>query len=305
MAQAAARLDPGWRAHVEPAWLAGWEPRAFDLGDGVTEVVVLGSGPPLLLLPPLPGWKEAWVACAWRLAATFRVVTFDLVPRRGAVDPWATWVADTMRVADAFTRGRVAIAGHSLGGALAQHVAFEHPSRVRALVLSSTFARVTTPRGALGRRFLVQPLVLASQRWLPDPLAAPLARRLAARTAWVYDRRCDERTLAFVRFGIRHASPLQVAGMLRAAFAHDTRAVLPRVAAPARVLVGGVEPPFIRDAARELTELLPHAELETLPGVGHLHPLSAPAELADAIAGWVSREWDGGRPGMVADPAAT
>jgi len=46
----AVSLGHGWERCVSPEWLAGWSPRAFDLGDGTTEVVVMGEGPPLLLL---------------------------------------------------------------------------------------------------------------------------------------------------------------------------------------------------------------------------------------------------------------
>src|SRR5438093_3756490 len=71
-------IDPGWRECVDAAWLEGWSPQTFDLGDGVTEVVTMGQGPPLVLVPPLPGLKEAWLAVAAPLARRFRVVTFDV-----------------------------------------------------------------------------------------------------------------------------------------------------------------------------------------------------------------------------------
>lgn len=284
MRRVAVHLDDGWRAHADPAWLAGWAPRGFDLGDGTTEVVILGEGPTLVLLPPLPGWKEAWVATAARLARRFRVVTFDLRVRFAPGDRWAQCIGDTLRVAEAFAPGRFVLVGHSLGGALAQRVALAHPERVAGVVLSSTFARVASPPGTPAKRFVEQPLVLASQRLLPEPIAAPLARRLAAGGAWVYDPCCDARVLAFVRHAIRHAPMRDVAVMLRLALDHDTRGALPSLAAPALVVHGERESAFVGAAAAELLRLLPRAEGAVLPGVGHLHPLSAPGALADLIA---------------------
>jgi pimeloyl-ACP methyl ester carboxylesterase len=70
-------------------------------------------------------------------------------------------------VADALGLDRFALFGHSLGGAIAQRFALAHPDRVRALVLSSSFAWVSTPRGAAVARWLEQPLVLAAVRLLP------------------------------------------------------------------------------------------------------------------------------------------
>ena len=294
MRHVAVRLGDDWRAHADPAWLAGWESRPFDLGDGATEVVAAGAGPPLLLLPPLPGWKEAWAACLPLLARRHRVVTFDLRARFGPGDRWRQAVADVLRVADAFAPGPLTLVGHSLGGALAQHVALAHPARVTGVVLSSTFARITTPAGTAHRRFVEQPFVLATQRVLPDPLAVPLARHLAESGAWVYDPCCDDRVLAFVRFAIRRAPPRDAAVMVRLALDHDTRATLASLAAPALVVYGERESGFVREGAAEMLQRLPRAQAVELPGVGHLHLLSAPRLLADAIERWLDA-----RPGGV------
>jgi aminoacrylate hydrolase len=288
MRRMTARLDPRWRAHSGPGWSAGWTPRALSLGDGDTACVTLGAGPPCLLLPPLPGWKEAWVACAPRLAARFEVSAFDLRTRFPRGDRWARVVDDVRRVMDALGHPRVLLVGHSLGGAIAQRVALAEPARVAGLVLSSTFARVATPPGTRARRFLEQPLVLAGLRGLPEAPAAAWARRLAARGAWVFDPACDERVLAFVRFGIRHASAREVAAHLRLALAHDTRATLGTLAMPALIVRGERESAFVREACEALARALPHAARVVLPGVGHLHPLSAPDALAAAVTTW----WD-------------
>ena len=285
----AVRLADDWQRTIDPAWLEGWRPQTFDLGDGSTEIVAMGAGPPLVLLPPLPGYKEAWIAVAHRLAARFRVVTLDLRSTFAGAPSWEALVADLARVAEAFAPGAAVVVGHSLGGALAQRWALSRPERVRALVLSSSFPRVGSTRGQWRKRYLEQSLVLASQRWLPEPLAASLARRLAARGAWVYDPRCDERILAFVRHGIRSV-PIGLARQrVRLAFAHDTRAQLSRIAVPTLLVVGEREAPWARAATEEMARLIPGAETRVSPGVAHLHPLSGAKWLAEAVEGWVSQ----------------
>jgi len=279
-----ARLDPAWRRHVPPAWLEGWSPVRFGLVGGDTEVVAMGAGPPLLLLPPLPGWKEAWVACAARLSRRFGVVTLDL--RAGAAD-WDSLLDDLDRVADVFIGRRTVVVGHSLGGALALRWALRRPERVAALVLSSAFARVTTPRGDRGARFVAQPLVLASQRWLPERLALPLARALAARGAWVYDPLCGDDVLRFVRCGIRSVPLALAAERVRLALAHDLRAALPAIACPTLVVHGERESRFVRDAAAELVRVIPGAAGRVSPGAGHLHPLSNAAWLCATLEDWL------------------
>jgi pimeloyl-ACP methyl ester carboxylesterase len=283
----AIRLAEGWQRHADPAWLEGWRPCPFDLGDGTTEVVVMGEGPPLLLVPPLPGYKEAWLVVAHRLARRFRVITADLRVRFDGPPSWEALLADLGRVADAFAPGPAAVVGHSLGGALAQRWALTRPGRVPALVLSSSFARVGSTRGQWRKRYLEQTLVLASQRWLPGVLALPLARRLAARGAWVYDPACDERVLAFVRHGIRSV-PLGVARQrVRLAFAHDTRAEAPRIGCRTLLVVGERETPWALAATDELARLIPGAERRVSPGVAHLHPFSGAAWLAETVGDWL------------------
>src|SRR5437867_10984846 len=93
-ARVGASLGLAWRASVDPAWLTGWEPRRFSLEGGETEVVAMGEGPPLVLLPPLPGSKEAWVGSARLLARSFRVVTFDLRCRFSGAPSWSVVLSD-------------------------------------------------------------------------------------------------------------------------------------------------------------------------------------------------------------------
>lgn len=289
MNRAFARLGDGWKRHVDPVWLESWKPVRFELPGGFTEVVTLGEGAPLLLIPPLPGYKEAWLACAAPLARRFRVVTFDLRVRFEGAPTWDLMLQDLERVLDGIAPGPVAVLGHSLGGALAQQLAITRPERVRALVLSSSFTRVTNPKGQWRARYVDQPLTVASQRLLPRGPALALARRLAAREAWVYDLSCDEHLLDFVRFCIRDLPLAAVGGCLRLAFAHDTRRQVPSISCPTLLIVGEKDTLLARESARELAGLLPHATLAISPGVGHLHPFSGASWLVETVTAWLSR----------------
>jgi pimeloyl-ACP methyl ester carboxylesterase len=283
-----ARLGTGWELRVRPEWLHGWSGRSFDLGDGCTEVAILGEGEPLLLLPPLPGFKEAWLPVATRLAQHHQVVTFDLRTRFAGPPSWERLLDDLERVADAFAPGSAVVVGHSLGSALAQRWALRHPERVRALVLSSAFARVAHRPGQLWKRFVEQPLVLAGQRLLPEALAAALARDCARRGLWVYDEACDDAVLGFVRHGIRNLRIADARNMVRLALAHDTARELGALAMPTLLLVGDRETQWARSATAELRQLIPHADAIVLPRVAHLHPLSAPAAFTAAVEGWLA-----------------
>ena len=253
-----------------------------------SDLVTMGAGAPLLLLPPLPGWKEAWIGVAARLARSFRVVTFDQREHFTSDDPWEEQLADLEQIADAFAPGQAAVFGHSLGGALAQRWALRHPDRVAALVLSSSFARVGTTRGQWRKRYLEQLGVLAAQRWLPDTFAEPLARSWARSGAWVYDERCDDRVLAFVRHAIRRAPLALCAARVRQAMSHDTREALGALRCPTLVVTGERESAWAVAAGDELCRLIPSARRLVAPGAAHLHPLSNPEWLAAEVSAWLS-----------------
>ena len=283
----AGRLDPGWRDRADPAWLADWRPRPLPLAGGHTEVVAAGSGPPLLLVPPLPGYKEALIAGAVRLAQAYRVVTYDLRVRYapGARMPQA--VADLERVVEAESSGPIVLVGHSLGGAIAMHYASRHPDRVRALILSSAFARVFTPASGWVSRWIEQPAVLAALRLLPDAPGAALAQRLARSGRWVFDPDCAGAVAELSRIAIRRLPPRDALEQVRLAFEHDATTSLAALRMPVLVVWGARDTVFAQAAGRCLLDALPQARHAVSPRAGHLHPMSDPVWFAETITQFV------------------
>lgn len=176
--------------------------------------------------------------------------------------------------------GRFALAGYSLGGRLALHVALACPERVSKLVLVSTTAGIEDPSERAGRRARdaalagwMERLDIAqvADRWGAQPLFAGQPPQVAA--AARADRlRNEPANLAAALRGIG-------TGVMAPLWAR-----LGELSMPAVVVAGERDAKFVA-LARRLAAALPRATLVVVPGVGHAVALEAPEAVAAAIAG--------------------
>ena len=106
---------------------------AYDVtGDGEPVVLVCGCG------QPAPAWQVGVLPAL--TAAGYQVVTFDnrgIAPSSSPPAPYsvADLVADTLGLLDHLGLDRVRVAGHSMGGWVAETLAIRHPERIRAAAL--------------------------------------------------------------------------------------------------------------------------------------------------------------------------
>ena len=153
-------------------------------------IVIKGSGTPLVLIPGLQGRWEYMRAAVDTLAESFRVVTFALCGERASgrpVDPARgldDYVSQVIGALDEAHIDRAVMCGVSFGGLVAVRFAAAHPERTTALVIAST----PGPRGEIKQRhrvyarapLLLGPLFLAEAPWR---LRAELATALPGRGA--------------------------------------------------------------------------------------------------------------------------
>lgn len=105
-----------------------------------------GTGPAVLLVQGVGAIGNTWKPQIEGLAGRYTVVAFDnrgigrsrILDGRLTIDDMA---ADALALMDALGLERVHVAGHSMGGVIAQALALRAPARIRSLAFLCTFAR--------------------------------------------------------------------------------------------------------------------------------------------------------------------
>ena len=236
---------------------------------------------PLLLLHGFTQTGRGWDEVVRRLAGeTYRPLAPDLRGHGAAGSRRPIDMASCVRDVAGLAAGDFALAGYSMGGRIALHVAFAHPGRVTRLVLMSTTAGIEDPSARAERRASDEALAAWMQgrtmaevadRWGTQPLFAGQSPEVAA--AARADRLCnDPEHLAAALRGIGTGAMPPLWGRLG------------ELTMPVTVLAGERDVKFVA-LARRLADELPRATLTIVSGSGHALALEAPAAVAAAIKG--------------------
>lgn len=246
----------------------------------------IGAGEPVLLVSGLNGLAAPWEAVAARLASGYRVISHDHrgLGASGAWDGGCSVdqiAGDVIGLMDALGIGRAHVVGHSLGGAVAQALAVDHPDRVGRLAIYASWAgydpyfdRVMSARRTvlttLGvTEFLrTGPIGIYPPRWIRDHHAELEAGLPALIAGFVGTRTMLAR--------------------IDACLAHDRRASLPGIGAPTLVLGmadDGSTPPH---CSEDLMAHIPGSVLRMLPYGGHNAHLVVPGEVAECLGDFLA-----------------
>jgi len=163
---------------------------------------------------------------------------------------------------DALGVERAVIAGHSMGGAIAQQFALSHPARIACLVLVAT-----------GARLRVAPAILSG---ILSDWSATLD--LVTRCAWGSD--APEELVRLGRAQLAEASPQVAANDYAACDAFDVMDRLGQIAAPTLVIGGTADQMTPPKYAAFLAEKIPGARLALIDGAGHMVMLERPELVA-------------------------
>jgi pimeloyl-ACP methyl ester carboxylesterase len=245
-----------------------------------------GEGKPLLLVPGLGNNIEMWVPFMEQFRDR-RVIRLD-APGTGLSStplcpiPIPALADLLVAVLDSRHIAAADVVGFSYGGAVAQQLAFDHPARVRRLVLAATNCGIGAFPGWLPAvTGLATPLRYYSPSFF-DRTAAATFGGVTARDATVRRRMIEAR---------RSHPPaadgyaLQLLGIVGWSSWH----FLPRIPHRTLVICGDDDPLVPVANAFQLAQRIPNASLEIVEGAGHLFLWDDAKNLGRRIGGFLDR----------------
>ena len=233
----------------------------------------------VLLLHGLGGSRLSWEPQLDELGKRCRVVAWDL-PGYGASPARETLtfalLADAVaELIDELGVSAVHLVGISFGGMIAQYAAARHPEQVETLTLLAT-----SPRFGLDGT--------SSQEWRAARLA-PLDAGLEPADfadgvlAALAGPSITPAAMAGQRAAMERITGAALRRSIDCLITHDSRSVLPSIVAPTRCLVGGLDDETPVAYSQAIADLIGGADVQVVPGVGHLLNVEAPEAVNAAI----------------------
>jgi 2-succinyl-6-hydroxy-2,4-cyclohexadiene-1-carboxylate synthase len=234
--------------------------------------------PAIVLLHGFTHTGASWHPVIAAVGERYRAIAPDIRGHGSASDAEPVKLDAVIDDIGGMAAGRFALAGYSMGGRVALHVALAMPDRVERLVLIGASPGIADPDERAARQRSDEQLAAEierseiedfARRWAQTPVLAGLPDDVLARV---------------------HADRLRStpSGLARALRGLGTGALpslwerLGGMRMPVRLVVGERDEKF-QAIAGQMAAVIPDVEVAVVPGVGHAVHLEAPARVAEII----------------------
>ena len=265
------------------------------IGDTSLAVQICGSGAPLVLLHAFPLDHTMWHRVL-PLANHARLIIPDQRgfgrstcndSEKSPIVSITQLADDVAKLLDALDIAEPAtIAGISMGGYVAQHVAVRYPEKVSRIILIDTKFSADTPEAQSTRTNLAATVGRVGQRVLADAMVPNLLA--ATDTARSQTERAANEE--FLRKLISEQSVATIQAALQAlADRPDMTKDMQHLEKPVLLICGSedtITPPAVM---KSMEKILLQGRLLIVPDAGHLVPLEAPVVFHEAVRSFLAR----------------
>jgi pimeloyl-ACP methyl ester carboxylesterase len=185
-----------------------------------------------------------------------------------SVEKYAEAIADWMK---SIGLDQALMVGHSMGGAIAQTLAVQHPGMVTGLVLIGTGARLEVNQELL-YKFSI-------------PSSTPAAIDLVIK--WSWNNAKDEKLLRKVKEQMMAIRSAVIYGDFLACNNFDLTGQIEHIKAPTLIIVGEHDKMTPLDLNKQLERKIPRAKMSVISEGGHMVMLEKPEAVADEVFGFL------------------
>lgn len=236
----------------------------------------VGKGHPLLLIGDCSSDISWWEPVRKHLSRRFDLILFDNRGSGRTTRPQTSFTLeqmakDTLALIDHLQLSKPHILGQSMGGAIAQILAYRHPEKIGKVILSQTYLKLRPVPEAAIRATLHK---------------APLRQRIKASMPWLFSNRFmadKKKREAFIHkiMTNAHATPLpSQIKQLNAAARFNSTSWYRKIASPTLVLAGDEDSLCPLYESLALASGIPNAKFHVFPRISH----NAPHEIPDTFS---------------------
>jgi pimeloyl-ACP methyl ester carboxylesterase len=248
------------------------------MSGGLVEVVRLGAGEPIVMVPGLAGGWKLLAPLAHRLAQRYEVFLYSLRGDRAPlVGPpgcrLGAYADDLLALIERLRLERPTVLGVSFGGAIALELAVEHPERVGALILQGVEARFQPTLGSTIAKHVLERFPLPSDNLFVNQFFNLL-------------HGCKPEPGALVDFVVERCWETDqsvMARRLEMLESFDVSDRLWRLDMPTLVMAGTRDVIVRPERQRALATEIPGARFAALDGAGHIGFLTHPTAVTHQV----------------------
>jgi len=256
---------------------------------------VKGEGYPIFLIHGFGSKKEYWIAQSDNFSKEFKVIALDSRGAGKSDRPNELYTAellakDVIGLMDVLSVPRAHFIGHSLGGAVVQHIALMYPERVGKIVLISTFPDF--PLDKSGVEMFKKNQIAMYEATKNDPIKGFYTKMKLrfSREFLKLMKEDPERKLHGIFTTndlmeinrIDPATPQDINNLTNVLVTHQVLNKLHEIKAKTLIIAGNKDRLASKLSSEQLHERIPNSILKVIPG-GHFINLEKAAEINQLI----------------------